>query len=72
MGTTRKDYAMLITVKEKSLEDGSKVYDIALGEGVVFHATSFRDACDFCDKITLAAAQHTLEEINTYWNPISG
>lgn len=61
---------MQVTVKEKTLEDGSKVYDINLPGDVVFHAVSFRDACEFCDKLTLAAAQNTLETVDVYWNPI--
>lgn len=58
---------MQVTVKEKHLEDGSKVYDVNLPGDVTFNCVSFKDACIFCDKLVEAVSAHTNNEIDVYW-----
>lgn len=58
---------MQVTVITRTLSDDSKVYDVEFSDSVVFSCTSFRDACEFCDKLSIAVNAHTTNELDIYW-----
>lgn len=55
-----------IVVAERTLSDGSHVYDVGIWnkhrEGITLPAITLTDACQLADKFAAALKQHTNEE----------
>jgi len=50
-----------ITITYDRLTDGSKVFNVTLGD-TVFHAVTYADARAFADKLVALIGDHTVDE----------